>query len=684
MRYKSERRYDTLAGLEKGENQMAKKDDALLKIPSEVPSGKDVPFVDITVMSFSEAQATDDIKLGEHVVALGEEFVKRAGSAVKFVMLHRSAIQELRKRYSKQGRRNPVPSSPSWGEFCTNVFHVSQQYMNSILASAYPKKLAAKKKAARKDAAAAAPGTDGGDDDPRPEAEAMDETTAQAIAPSDEAVEKIHEAANEPDQPLPVTDAEVTRILEAAAADTLPDTGDEVAAEREDPRTEPAPCSLNEVTVSVLANILNRAFAEKKGRHEAVREMLKLLDKCVLWEISYASSEERSNRLQSADMSAQHVFPSEAAEEVLKRGGFWSAKALIGEADIHVTTDSVPNGCGVSLDHFKQHVLGWLRLNNKLKTRMLGRVNWYCHPDHEAALKAAKKPEGPEFHYAEGELQKGAAPQPPLVKPRAGRRGQDADVHVHPAPVPPGDDLVPADGEQFGDVHVHSDAPSQRRREGGDDGDARANTDGSSRSQDDPEPRGVNMNSEEEGPFTGSDREEAAGAEEEARKHDVYAWVRKKMYAEHPEWRQEMERKRAEHPEWRQRGETDEQWAARKKEREKKVRSEAARLAAATRKAQRIPIQLEDGRTGHIVRGGGIRSRSREFTVEVSDGTVLKVQKDDYRSQAENMRYDECYVPGSWLDDDFNLPAERVSDFLRPYMETEAFEERPDETSEEC
>jgi hypothetical protein len=48
------------------------------------------------------------------------------------------------------------------------------------------------------------------------------------------------------------------------------------------------------------------------------------------------------------------------------------------------------------------------------------------------------------------------------------------------------------------------------------------------------------------------------------------------------------------------------------------------------------------------------------------------------------MRYDECYVPGSWLDDDFNLPAERVSDFLRPYMETEAFEERPDETSEEC
>ena len=58
---------------------MAKKADALLKIPSEVPSGKDVPFQDITVMSFAEAQALDDIKLGEHVLALGNEFVKRAG-----------------------------------------------------------------------------------------------------------------------------------------------------------------------------------------------------------------------------------------------------------------------------------------------------------------------------------------------------------------------------------------------------------------------------------------------------------------------------------------------------------------------------------------------------------------------------------------------------------------------------
>ncbi len=156
---------------------MAMKADALLKIPSEVPSGKDVPFQDITVMSFAEAKALDDIKLGEHVLALGSEFVKRAGSAVKFVMLHRSAICELRKRYSKQGRRNPVPGSPSWGEFCNNVFHVSQQYMNSILAAAYPKKLTAKKKKP-----ALPPSPADAEPDSRPEAEAMNETAAQAVA----------------------------------------------------------------------------------------------------------------------------------------------------------------------------------------------------------------------------------------------------------------------------------------------------------------------------------------------------------------------------------------------------------------------------------------------------------------------------------------------------------------------
>jgi hypothetical protein len=240
--------------------------------------------------------------------------------------------------------------------------------------------------------------------------------------PSDETVDKVHSAANETAtdinvtesevvEPAPtVTDEEVARIHEAVAADTLPEVEDQVAVEQGQPEPpDPEGIRLDPkiVTPEIVANFLNDTYAEKPGRHEAVREMLRLLDKCILWEISYAGGEERSSRLESADTSAQHVFPSEAAEAVLKRGGFWSAKALTGEADIHVTTDSYPNGCGVSLDHFKKHVLGFLRLIGKIKTRMLGRVYWYCHPDHEAALKAAKKPEGPEFHYAEGEIQKG-------------------------------------------------------------------------------------------------------------------------------------------------------------------------------------------------------------------------------------------------------------------------------------
>jgi hypothetical protein len=260
--------------------------------------------------------------------------------------------------------------------------------------------------------------------------------------PSDETVDKVHSAANEAAtdinvlesevvEPAPtVTDAEVARIHEAAVADTLPEVEDPVAAEQwqaEPPDHKGIWLDFENVTPETVANFLNVVYAEKKGRHEAVREMLKLLDKCILWEISYASSEERKNRLKSADTSARHVFPTEAAEEVLKRGGFWSAKALIEEADVHVTWDSYAHGCGVSLDQFKQHALGNLRLTGKLKTRRLGKVYWYCHSDNAAALNAAEKPEGSEFHYTEGELQKGAAPQPPLVKPRAARHRKDAD-----------------------------------------------------------------------------------------------------------------------------------------------------------------------------------------------------------------------------------------------------------------
>jgi hypothetical protein len=320
-----------------------------------------------------EADGMTVAQLGDRAALIFSHYKCTLMSERDFILKFRVELNVLRRKTTQQGRRLPIPGCPTWGEVKKTYFKLSGRQIDALLADPKPDKT-----------------------EPEPEPTEVREITVSDDQPETPTPSEGPEPeVLEPHQPLSVTDAEVARIHEAASADTLPDTGGEVAAEREDPRTEPAPCSLNEVTVSVLANILNRAFAEKKGRHEAVRDMLKLLDKCILWEISYASSEERSNRLQSADTSARHVFPSEAAQEVLKRGGFWSAKALIGEADIHVTTDSVPNGCGVSLDHFKQHVLGWLRDTGKLKTRMLGRVNWYCHPDHEAASRLRRSPRDP-------------------------------------------------------------------------------------------------------------------------------------------------------------------------------------------------------------------------------------------------------------------------------------------------
>jgi hypothetical protein len=337
-----------------------------------------------------EADGMTVAQLGDRAALIFSHYKCTLMSERDFILKFRVELNVLRRKTTQQGRRLPISGCPTWGDVKKTYFKLSGRQIDALLA------------------------------DPKPDKKELEPTEVREITvsddqpetptPSDEAVEKIHEAADEPDQPPPVTDAETARIHEAAAADTLPEVEDQVAAEQwqpEPPDPEGIWLDPKIATPETVAIFLNGVYAEKKGRHEAVREMLRLLDKCILWEISYASSEELSNRLQSADTSARHVFPSDAAQEVLKRGGFWSAKALIGEADIHVTWNSYPNGCGVSLDHFKQHVLGNLRLGGKLKTRMLGRVCWYCHPDHEAALKAAKKPEGPEFHYAEGELQKG-------------------------------------------------------------------------------------------------------------------------------------------------------------------------------------------------------------------------------------------------------------------------------------
>jgi hypothetical protein len=344
--------------------------DMLALLADAKAAEKLVPWTDEEIDKATAAE------LGERVRLVCSHFKFTLLSEHDFVMRFRKEFLALREKSRQQGRRLPIPGCPDWTELKKEYFRMSSRQIDRLL-----------------------------EDPDKPKAERKPNPKSEEREP-----EGLEPEVLEPDQPPPVTDAEVARIHEAAAADMLPEVEDLVAEEQwqpEPPDPEGIWLDFENVTPETVTIILNDVYADKQGRHEAVREMLRLLDKCVLWEISYASSEERSSRLQSADRSAQHVFPSEAAQEVLKRGGFWSAKALIGEADIHVTSDSYPNGCGVSLDHFKQHVLGNLRLGGEVKTRMLGRVNWYCHPDHEAALKAAKKPEGPEFHYAEGEFQKG-------------------------------------------------------------------------------------------------------------------------------------------------------------------------------------------------------------------------------------------------------------------------------------
>jgi hypothetical protein len=386
-----------------------------------------------------EADAMTVAQLGDRAALIFSHFKFALMSERDFILRFRVELNVLRRKTTQQGRRLPIPGCPTWGEVKKTYFKLSGRQIDALLADPKPDKKEPEPTEVRKITVS--------DDQP------------ETPTPSDEAVEKIHEAANEPDQPPPVTDAEVARIHEAAA-DTLPDIEDEVAAEQEPSGwgiVVSRKLAQGLVTPEVVARFLNDTYAEKPGRHEAVRQMLKLLDKCVLMEVAHGSANERQVRLYAKDPGVRHPNASVAAMEMLGLGGFWSAKAILEQGDIHIDNEYDWHEGGVNLERLKGNVLNRLRQDGKLKTRMLGGVYWYTLPDNEAALKAAKKPEGPEFHCAEGELRKGAAAEPPLVEPTAARHGQDADVRVHAAPVEPTDEVVPADCEQFGDARAHAD-----------------------------------------------------------------------------------------------------------------------------------------------------------------------------------------------------------------------------------
>jgi len=148
-------------------------------------------------------------------------------------------------------------------------------------------------------------------------------------------------------------------------------------------------------------------------------------------------------------------------------------------------------------------------------------------------------------------------------------------------------------------------------------------------------------------PFKGSDKEEAG-------------------------WAEAIKQSRAKHAERRQEGETHQQSGTCKEETEMKVNPQPSREPSSTKKAHHISIQLADGRTGQVVKRSG-NARSENLIVHVADGTTMTVMSKDY-CFADNVH--ACLVPGAWLDDDLNLPDHKVSDFLRPHMETGKLEER--------
>jgi hypothetical protein len=355
-----------------------------------------------------EAEAMTVAQLGDRAALIFSHYKCALMSERDFILRFRVELNVLRRRTTQQGRRLPIPGCPTWGEVKKTYFKLSGRQIDALLADPKPDKK-----------------------EPEPEpTEVRDITVSDDQPEAPTPSEGPEPEVLEPDQPLPVTDAEVARVYEAAAADTLPDIEDEVAASAENeaevggkssPPEDGIRLNPDLISMKTVADFLNDLFAAKEGRRGKVREMLGLLDKCILWDIRCEADNECSCRQWRHGEVSAHPFPAEAAEAVLKCGGFWSAKALFDEADIHLSYDNNnPHGVSITFPNFKDNVLGNMRREGKLKTRMLGRVYWYCHPHHEAALKAAKKPEGSEFHCAEGELKKRAAPQPPLVEPEAG------------------------------------------------------------------------------------------------------------------------------------------------------------------------------------------------------------------------------------------------------------------------
>lgn len=194
-----------------------------------------------------EADGMTVAQLGDRAALIFSHYKCTLMSERDFIMRFRVELNVLRRKTTQKGRRLPIPGCPTWGEVKKTYFRLSGRQIDALLADPKPDRK-----------------------EPEPEPTEDREITVsddqpETPTPSDEAVEKIHEAANEPDHPLPVTDAEVARIHEAAASNTTTDS---------DPRTEDMDETAAQ-SVAVVAAKLARMVAEGHGSGKAAKGLAK-------------------------------------------------------------------------------------------------------------------------------------------------------------------------------------------------------------------------------------------------------------------------------------------------------------------------------------------------------------------------------------------------------------------------
>ena len=241
---------------------------------------------------------------------------------------------------------------------------------------------------------------------------------------------------------------------------------------------------------------------------------------------------------------------------------------------------------------------------------------------------------------------------------------QQVGVHVHPASVPLGVEVVQADSEQFGDVHVHSGVPEPEAEGGGDDGEVRVNEEGCSRSQELP---GVIKGSPEAGKRDDPDHAAGYGVALDCAEDNAVDYGAFKPAVAVGDGNgngcepQQEDVSGCKVP-------VPGQEAHGSDSLEVTETADPGSLPCATpghRKRAKhppVPIVLEDGRCGHVVAGMGERTKRTVYGVTLEEGGRAEVRKKLYATPANLAGV--CLVPKAWLVDG-EAPLEKVPEFLK-------------------